>query len=158
MMLATLAAVHDAREAVSFGNPFTDFGLLLQELRKILEGKDADRAAVAQAKGIMEANKSGSYKRYGHMLQDQFYPLFDKLAALHKSKPSRHPPAPKRFNRHALRHFAVSCWIEQKLQPKTVQTYVGHATLQMTMDTYGHMAPSDDHAKAMDAIARELFS
>jgi hypothetical protein len=55
MMLATLAAVHDAREAVPFGNPFTDFGLLLQELRKILEGKDADRAAVAQAKGFMEA-------------------------------------------------------------------------------------------------------
>lgn len=56
MMLATLAAVDDAREAVPVAEiPFTDFGLLLQELRKILEGKDADRAAVAQAKGIMEA-------------------------------------------------------------------------------------------------------
>jgi hypothetical protein len=64
----------------------------------------------------------------------------------------------KRFKWHALRHFAVSCWIEAGLQPKTVQTFVGHATLQMTMDTYGHMFPSDDFAKAMDAIAKGLFS
>ncbi|MET4032088.1 integrase [Bradyrhizobium sp. JR7.2] len=47
---------------------------------------------------------------------------------------------------------------EQKLQPKTVQTYIGHTMLQMTMDTYGHMFPSGDHAKAMDTIAAELFS
>jgi integrase len=39
-----------------------------------------------------------------------------------------------------------------------VQTFVGHATLQMTMDTYEHMFPSEDHSKAMDAIAKGLFS
>jgi integrase len=38
-----------------------------------------------------------------------------------------------------------------------VQTFVGHATLQMTMDTYGHMFPSENHSKAMDAIAKGLF-
>jgi integrase len=69
-----------------------------------------------------------------------------------------HPPAPKRFTWHSLRHFAVSCWIEAGLAPKTVQTFVGHATLQMTMDTYGHLFPSDDHGKAMDAIAKGLFT
>ncbi|CUT98346.1 hypothetical protein CDS [Bradyrhizobium sp. G22] len=39
-----------------------------------------------------------------------------------------------------------------------MQTYIGHTMLQMTMDTYGHMFPSGDHAKAMDTIAAELFS
>jgi integrase len=86
------------------------------------------------------------------------YPLFDKLAELHKTDPVTHPPAPKRFTWHSLRHFAVSCWIEAGLPPKTVQTFVGHATLQMTMDTYGHMFPSEDHSKAMDAIAKGLFT
>ncbi len=85
------------------------------------------------------------------MLQDTFYPLFKKLA-------EQDGMAPKRFKWHALRHFAVSCWIEAGLQPKTAQTFVGHGTLQMTMDTYGHMFPSDDHAKAMDAIAKGLFT
>ncbi|TCU68238.1 site-specific recombinase XerC [Bradyrhizobium sp. R2.2-H] len=116
------------------------------------------RSKWSKADDLVFPNKSGNYVRHGHMLKDRFYPLFDKLAALHKSDPSRHPPAPKRFKWHALRHFAVSCWIEAGLQPKTVQTFVGHATLQMTMDTYGHMFPSDDHAKAMDAIAKGLFT
>jgi hypothetical protein len=39
-----------------------------------------------------------------------------------------------------------------------VQTFVGHATLQMTIDSYGHMFPSDVHSKAMDAIAKGLFT
>lgn len=103
-------------------------------------------------------HSSGSYVRHGVHLKDKFYPLFDRLAALHKADPATYPPAPPRFKWHALRHFAVSCWIEQRLPPKTVQTFVGHATLQMTMDTYGHMFPSEDHSKAMDAIAKGLFS
>jgi hypothetical protein len=29
--------------------------------------------------------------------------------------------------------------------------------LQVTMDRYGHLFPSDDHRKAMDRIAKGLF-
>ncbi|MGK7058057.1 tyrosine-type recombinase/integrase [Bradyrhizobium sp. 1050_B9_N1_2] len=103
-------------------------------------------------------NARGNYVRHGHHLKDKFYPLFKKLDQLHTADPVAHMPAPRRFKWHALRHFAVSCWIEQRLPPKTVQTFVGHATLQMTMDTYGHMFPSEDHSKAMDAIAKGLFT
>jgi integrase len=63
-----------------------------------------------------------------------------------------------RFNWHGLRHFAVSCWIEAGLAAKTVQTFAGHASLQVTMDRYGHLFPSDDHRNAMDQIARGLFA
>lgn len=41
--------------------------------------------------------------------------------------------------------------------PKTVQTFAGHSSLQVTMDRYGHLFPSDDHKAAMDAIAGELM-
>ena len=67
------------------------------------------------------------------------------------------PKPPARFNWHALRHFAVSCWIEAGLSPKTVQTFAGHSSLQVTMDRYGHLFKSDDHKKAMDAIAKDMF-
>lgn len=53
---------------------------------------------------------------------------------------------------HALRHFAVSTWIEAGLQPKAVQTLAGHATFHITMSRYGHLFPSDDHALIMDQI------
>jgi integrase len=41
--------------------------------------------------------------------------------------------------------------------PKTVQTFAGHSSLQVTMDRYGHLFKSDDHKKAMDAIANDMF-
>ncbi len=40
------------------------------------------------------------------------------------------------FSPHCFRHtFATRCF-EAGIQPKTVQTYLGHVTLQMTMDLY----------------------
>lgn len=59
---------------------------------------------------------------------------------------------------HANRHFAISCWIEAGLQQKAVQTFAGHASLQMTMDLYGHLFPSESHSEAMDQIAEDLWS
>lgn len=43
------------------------------------------------------------------------------------------------FAPHALRHVAASLWIAQGLNPKKVQHLLGHATLQLTMDLYGHL-------------------
>jgi integrase len=101
-------------------------------------------------------NRRGRYDNHDSMVKRKFLPLFDKLAKFHAAKPKRHPPAP--FNWHALRHFAISCWIEAGLQPKTVQTFAGHSSLQVTMDRYGHLFKSDDHRKAMHAIARAMFA
>jgi integrase len=125
-------------------------------LRQLREWKL--RSKWSNADDLVFPNGSGSYARHSHHLNDKFYPLFDKMAELHKADPAAHAAPPKRFTWHSLRHFAVSCWIEARLAPKTVQTFVGHATLQMTMDTYGHMFPSEDHSKAMDAIAKGLFT
>jgi integrase len=43
------------------------------------------------------------------------------------------------------------------LDPKTVQTFAGHSSLQVTMDRYGHLFKSEDHKRAMDTIANEVF-
>lgn len=43
------------------------------------------------------------------------------------------------FGGHTFRHtFATRCF-EAGVQPKVVQSYLGHATLQMTMDLYTHI-------------------
>jgi integrase len=91
------------------------------------------------------------------MIKRKFYPLFDKVDALHKKDRKNHPKLPAHFNWHALRHFAISCWIEVGLTPKTVQTFAGHSSLAVTMDRYGHLFKSDDHRRAMDEIARQMF-
>ena len=45
------------------------------------------------------------------------------------------------FSFHCFRHtFATRCF-EVGIKPKTVQTYLGHATLKMTMDLYTTVLP-----------------
>jgi integrase len=53
------------------------------------------------------------------------------------------------FNFHTLRHFTASLWIELGFTPKRLQAMLGHSSVQMTFDRYGHLFPSpeDDHEK-----------
>ena len=53
------------------------------------------------------------------------------------------------FNFHALRHFAASLWIELGFSPKRLQVLLGHSSVQMTFDRYGHLFPSteDEHER-----------
>ena len=102
-------------------------------------------------------NSEGHHIGHDNLIKRRFLPLFDKLEAAHKVDPANFS-VPRRFNWHGLRHFAVSCWIEAGLTPKTVQTFAGHASLQVTMDRYGHLFPNEDHKKAMDQIAKGLFA
>jgi integrase len=61
---------------------------------------------------------------------------------------------------HALRHAAASLFIEQGFSPKRVQALMGHSTIQMTFDTYGHLFPSaaDDQVAMGQLQARLLVA
>jgi integrase len=50
------------------------------------------------------------------------------------------------FNFHALRHFAASWMIEQRFNPKELQTLLGHSSVQMTFDRYGHLLNNAEDA------------
>jgi len=103
-------------------------------------------------------NDEGNHISHDNLIKRRFGPLFDRLEAAHRADPTGFPAPSRRFNWHALRHFAVSSWIEGGFAPKAVQTFAGHASLQVTMDRYGHLFPSEDHKKAMDQIAKGLFA
>ncbi len=53
---------------------------------------------------------------------------------------------------HALRHAAASLFIEQGWAPKRVQAILGHASVTMTLDVYGHLFP--DPEGDQDAMAQ----
>ena len=49
---------------------------------------------------------------------------------------------------HPYRHFYASRLIDQGFGPKWVQYLMGHSSIQMTLDIYGHLFPQeDDHAR-----------
>jgi integrase len=60
---------------------------------------------------------------------------------------------PLRF--HDLRHRYASVLIEAGLDPLTIKTLMGHASITETYDTYGHLFPSQS-ARAAKAISRAI--
>jgi integrase len=63
-----------------------------------------------------------------------------------------------KYGLHSLRHFAASMFIEQGLSPKHIQAMMGHSSITMTFDTYGHLFPSpDDDQAAMRQLQARLI-
>jgi integrase len=116
------------------------------------------RSRFSKPHDLIFPNSEGGHTSHDNLRKRRFLPLFDVVEAAHDRDPANAPAVPARFTWHGLRHFAVSCWIEAGLAPKTVQTFAGHASLQVTMDRYGHLFPSEDHRKAMDQIAKGLLA
>jgi integrase len=65
---------------------------------------------------------------------------------------------------HALRHFYASWCINRKadggleLPLKIVQARLGHATIAMTADTYGHLFPRGDDGAELAAAEKAFFA
>jgi integrase len=99
------------------------------------------KSRFSKPEDLIFPNRRGEHIGHDNLIKRRFLPL-----------------TKGRFNWHGLRHFAVSCWIEAGMTPKAVQTFAGHASMQITMDRYGHLFPSDDHRKTMDRIAERLWN
>ncbi len=54
-----------------------------------------------------------------------------------------------KYGPHTLRHFFASWCIEQGFSPKRMQALLGHGSITMTSDVYGHLFPNleDDHQR-----------
>lgn len=63
------------------------------------------------------------------------------------------------FTFHSLRHAAASLFIEQGWSPKKVQAVMGHASIAVTFDVYGHLwKDTESDRKAMAQIEARLLA
>ena len=64
---------------------------------------------------------------------------------------------------HAFRHFFASWCINPKegggreLPPKVMQDLLGHSTISMTLEIYGHLFPSKGDRDELAAAAKRLL-
>lgn len=63
------------------------------------------------------------------------------------------PVLKARYGFHALRHFYASWLINQGFKPKHIQTLMGHSSITLTFDTYGHLFPSEEDEQAQLSAA-----
>src|SRR5439155_25604809 len=62
----------------------------------------------------------------------------------------------RRIRFHDLRHTYASLLIAQGAHPKYIQAQLGHASIQTTLDRYGHLMP-DAHATEARKLDRLVF-
>jgi integrase len=118
-------------------------------------------------------NAAGGVGTYHHVLRQVLEPAWlaagvsvlvkdaeGKVVVDKRGEPVR---IPKYSGLHCLRHFYASWLINRKvdggleLPPKVVQERLGHATIGMTLDRYGHLFPQGDTSAEMAAAEKAFF-
>ncbi|NTZ42142.1 site-specific integrase [Altererythrobacter sp. SALINAS58] len=111
------------------------------QLAKVLKGWKL--ACPAGELNLVFPNGVGNIETHSNIYNRVFKPLMLKSGIVDGEG------AP-RFSLHALRHAAASLFIEQGWPPKKIQTMLGHSSLTMTYDVYGHLF--HDPAKDVDLM------
>jgi integrase len=107
---------------------------------------------------LVFANTRGSIEHREHIANSGFQPA--QVAA---GVVDQHGKA-KYKGLHALRHFYASWCINRRvdggleLPLKVVQSRLGHSSIQMTADTYGHLFPRGDDGAELAAAEQALVS
>ena len=91
-------------------------------------------------------NGVGKVESLGNIYNRGFHPIQVACGIVdEKEKP--------KYGFHALRHFYASWLIDQSFKPKQIQTVMGHSSITLTYDTYGHLFPSEEDEQAKLSVA-----
>lgn len=63
-----------------------------------------------------------------------------------------------KYGMHSLRHACASLWIESGHNPKQIQRLMGHSSIKVTFDVYGHLfADADADQRAAENVQAKLL-
>jgi integrase len=112
--------------------------------------------------------KSGTPQSYSNLMKRKIMPVqvkagVSKLVRTNQGKVKLDDTNAEvitgKYTLHAFRHAAASFWIEQNVDLKRLQSWMGHENIQITIDTYGHLMKDNAKDAAFAAATEEkLFS
>lgn len=118
--------------------------------------------------GLAFPNSDGKVLHHSNFLRRRFWPLQVKAGVCDivmgadgklKLDGEGEPVLRARYSLHALRHAAASGWIRQGIDLKRLTTWMGHSSVQITLDTYGHLlADASGDAALVAAAQAELLA
>jgi integrase len=107
-------------------------------------------------KDLVFPSEKGRVLSHGVMAKNHLKPIL--IAACVTKSGNDEDTAVAKYTAHVFRHAAASLWIDLGLNAKRVQTLVGHGSIQVTFDTYGHLFDDKERgASDADAIERAIF-
>ena len=102
-------------------------------------------------------NGNGKVENHSNIVQRGLIPILLAAALVTKAGKPKYPGL------HALRHFYASWCINRRvdggleLPLKVVQARLGHASIQMTADRYGHLFPRADDGAELAVAEKTLL-
>lgn len=102
-------------------------------------------------------NGDGGVRLHSNMLNREYWPI--QIAAglsepIGADDEDGNPIVRARYDFHSLRHAAASAWIKQRIDLKRLTTWLGHASVQTTLDVYGHLLKDEEGDAAIVAAAQ----
>jgi integrase len=135
---------------------------------KVDSGRKDSNGEKIMELGLVFPNGTGKVEQLNNILRRGLNPSWIAAEVVvdtgEKDKDGKPVMGPKYTGLHALRHFYASWCINRRrdggleLPPKVVQERLGHSTIAMTMDTYGHLFPSDDDGQEMAEAERAFYN
>ncbi|MCV9997359.1 site-specific integrase [Pararhizobium sp. YC-54] len=126
-------------------------------------GKTDDAGEKIMVHDLVFPNGSGKVEQLNNVLRRGLHPTWVAAGVTVETgeldKEGKPVLASKYSGLHCLRHWFASWCINRRedgglgLPPKLVQERMGHSTIAMTMDTYGHLFPRDDDGSELAAAA-----
>lgn len=118
--------------------------------------------------GLVFPNTEGNIEWHANIVKRWLHPALEAAEVVidtgEVDKEGKPLMAAKYTGLHALRHFYASWCINRPedgglgLPAKVVQDRMGHSSIVVTLDTYGHLFPKGDDTTAMDAAASALLA
>jgi integrase len=111
--------------------------------RSMIEDLTAMTRGLALDDFVWQSPEGGPF-RYGNWFKRHFKPAIERAGL----------PTGTRF--HDLRHSYAAMLIAERAHPRAIMERMGHSTITVTLDTYGHLLPKIDAAldDAMDNVYR----
>jgi|SRR5438034_3894010 len=113
--------------------------------------------------GLVFPNGVGKIESYANLIDRGFGPI-QIAAGVAAQKPALDTEGQPtmvsvgKYGLHALRHACASLWIEQGYNPKQIQTLMGHSSIKVTFDTYGHLfVDSEADQRAAEGVEFRLL-
>jgi integrase len=123
--------------------------------------------------GLVFPNGEGNVEFHVNIIERGFKPTIlaagvtvpvpDKHGTPKRDEDGKRIVEPKYTGLHSLRHFYASWSINRKadggleLPAKVVQERMGHSSIVVTMDTYGHLFPRGDDGGELEAAEKALL-
>ncbi|GEM_PF-1315333 len=150
-------AVTDVSGYLSFGPPKTGHSRRTVSLPRFLRDMLTEQVSGSSPGGTGPDDLVFTAPDGGTMAQRAFYGRFFRPAVKVAVAAGNLPPEKEGLRFHDLRHTCAALLIAQGAHAKAIKERLGHESIVITLDRYGHLLPSldDELAEALDATLRE---